>query len=474
MSTVEQESTQLRKELGLTDLVLTQIMFVVGLSWVGAAGTLGTGQIPVWLAAMVAFYVPQAIVVIYLARRFPLEGGLYQWAKLGLSDAMAFLVGWNLWLFGIVLLGLLGLQVANALAYAIGPEAAWLKGNRLFIGAVTGALLGGMLVTSILGLRIGKWFQNAGGGLLVIAFGILIALPLINLATGNPTRSYDPLTITMPAMTVYTFNIFSKLSLGALSGFEYVAVLAGETKNAQRNIALSVIIAAPIIALMFILGTSSVLAFSEPGEIDLVGPIPQAFRLGLTPFGEAAEIVILIVVLLPATRLVGQSALLFSATSRMPMVAGWDRLIPAWFSKLHPRYRTPVNSLLLIGGCACALGVANTIGVGEQEAFQVMNNAAGVFYALTYLVLFAVPLVGLARTGQRAPMWIRVSAAVGMATAVLYVGLSVIPIIDVESPLLFAVKVGGTVVAANLIGMRLYTSRRRRLARGIPAAKLRS
>jgi amino acid transporter len=216
MSTVEQESTRLRKELGLTDLVLTQIMFVVGLSWVGAAGTLGTGQIPVWLAAMVMFYVPQAVVVIYLARRFPLEGGLYQWAKLGLNEMMAFLVGWNLWIFAIVLLGLLGLSVSNALVYAIGPSAEWLKGHRVFIGAVSGVLLGGMTAISILGLRIGKWFHNAGGALLVIAFGVLILLPLINLGTGT-LPDYNPFAITMPVMTLYTFNILGKLGVGGLS-----------------------------------------------------------------------------------------------------------------------------------------------------------------------------------------------------------------------------------------------------------------
>ncbi|HMG20310.1 MAG TPA: hypothetical protein VK607_03295, partial [Kofleriaceae bacterium] len=44
MSTVEQQS-HLRQELGLTDLVLTQILYVVGLSWVGTAGKLGTSQI---------------------------------------------------------------------------------------------------------------------------------------------------------------------------------------------------------------------------------------------------------------------------------------------------------------------------------------------------------------------------------------------------------------------------------------------
>ena len=75
---VEEQSARLRKELGLTDLVLTQILYVVGLSWVGTAAKLGGSQIVFWLAAMALFYLPQAAVVVHLSRRFPLEGGLYQ------------------------------------------------------------------------------------------------------------------------------------------------------------------------------------------------------------------------------------------------------------------------------------------------------------------------------------------------------------------------------------------------------------
>src|SRR5262249_7858007 len=120
MATVEQHSLQLRKELKLTDLVLTQIMYVVGLTWVCTAAKLVASRIPCWLGAMAVFYVPQAIVVIYLSRRFPLEGGLYQWSKLGLNHGLAFLVGWNLWVYAIVQLGTEGLQVANAVIYAIG------------------------------------------------------------------------------------------------------------------------------------------------------------------------------------------------------------------------------------------------------------------------------------------------------------------------------------------------------------------
>ena len=466
MATVEQESSHLRQELGLGDLVLTQILYVVGLSWVGTAAKLGTAQIPFWLAAMAMFYVPQAIVVVHLSRRFPLEGGLYQWAKLGLGDAMAFLVGWNLWIYAIVLLGVFGLSVSNALIYAIGPSAQWLSGNRAFIGAITGVLLGGLVVTSILGLRVSKWIHNVGAVLLLLAFALLLTLPLINVARGT-LRAYHPLTVTAPALTLFNLNIFSKLAVGGLSGFEYVAVLAGETRNASRNIARSVIIAAPIIALMFILGTSAVQAITPPDQVDLVGPIPQAFRNGLGTMAAAA-ILIPFAVLSATARTIGNSSLLFTATTRMPMVAGWDRLIPAWFARLHVRYRTPVNSVLFIGACALVFAAAGMIGVGEQEAFQLLDNAAGVLYGLTYLVLFAIPIVGLARTEQRAPLWIRIVAVVGFATATLYAVLSIFPIVDVVSRLAFALKIGGVVVVANVLGIALYSRSRRRAHRVSP------
>jgi len=195
MSTVEQESKHLRQELGLTDLVLTQILYVVGLSWVGVAGKLGTSQIPFWLAAIALFYVPQAVVVVHLSRRFPLEGGLYQWAKVGLNEGIAFLLGWTLWVYAIILLGELGISVANAVVYAIGPDAQWLSGNKAFIGAMTGGLLGAIIVISILGLRISKWVHNGGGILLIVAFAVLLSLPLINVARGT-LHEYHPLAVT--------------------------------------------------------------------------------------------------------------------------------------------------------------------------------------------------------------------------------------------------------------------------------------
>ena len=456
---VEEQSTQLRKELGLGDLVLTQILYVVGLSWVGVAAKLGDQQIPFWLGAMALFYVPQALVVIHLSRRFPLEGGLYQWAKLGLNRGVAFLLGWNLWLYAIVLLGAMGMPVANAIVYAVGPRAQWLSGNKLWIGAVTGLLIGALVVSSVRGLGVGKWIHNIGGLLLMSAFALLLVAPAIGGMRGT-AREYHPLAFAPPALTLMSVNIMTKLAVGGLSGFEYIAVLAGETRDARRNIALSVIIAAPVIALMFILGTSAVLAFTPPDQVDLVGPVPQALRVGLGGSGAIAFLVPF-AILAVTSRNVANMSVIFTATTRMPMVAGWDSLMPAWFTRLHPKFRTPVNSILFIAGCSIVFAALGMTNVGEQEAFQMLDNAAGIFYGLTYLVLFGIPLFGL-RGGQgAAPIWLKVVSAAGFLTVVLYVGFTMVPIVDVVSRLAFALKIGGLVVIGNAFGIALYLRSRR-------------
>jgi glutamate:GABA antiporter len=457
---VQAESAQLKKELGLRDLVLTQILYVVGLSWVGAAAKLGPQQIPFWLGAMLTFYLPQALVVIYLSRRYPLEGGLYQWTKLGLNPLLAFMVGWNLWLYAIVLLGAFGIQVANAIVYAIGPSAQWLSGNKVYIGAVTGVLLGGLIVTTILGLRIGKWVHNTGAVLLLAAFALLLLLPVLNTLRGT-LRVYHPLAMATPAFTLFNLNVASKLAVGALSGFEYVAVLAGESRDARRTIGRSVLIAAPVIALMFILGTSAIQALVEPAKVDLVGPIPQAFRAGLGAAGSAVALLVPFAIFAVTARTIANSSVIFTATTRMPMVAGWDRLLPAWFVQLHAKYRTPVNSILFIGACALALAAVGLFKVGEQEAFQLIDNAAGIFYGLTYLVLFAIPMVGLRRQSEPVPLWLRAACVIGFAVTALYVVFTLVPIVSVVSRLAFALKIGTMVVAANAIGAAVYFRKRR-------------
>ena len=456
---VEGHSVTLKKELGLRDLVLTQIVFVVGGSWVGAAAKLGQSHLTFWLLALLLFYVPQAAVVIYLNKRMPLEGGLYQWAKFGFNEFVGFMVAWNLWLLAITVMALSGLVVTTNLSYAIGQSAAWMPGSKWFVSLLSCVLMAALMLVAIRGLAFGKWIHNAGGIIMLISYGALILLPFISLARGE-LKEYKPFAFVAPTMSILSVNIFTKMAVGALSGFEYVAILAGETRAPARTIGRSVIVAAPIIALMFILGTSSVLAFIGDRPIDLIGPVPQTLSIGFRAFGFAGAIASLAILLL-AGRSVALTSIYLAGTSRLPMVAGWDRLLPDWFTRLHRRYKTPVNSIVFVGVVTLLFTLASLIGVGEQEAFQLVDNAAVVFYGIAYLVLFAIPVVGLRELSQNAPLWLRLAAISGFAITLLAVFLTVFPIIDVKSPLIFGAKIIAVTVISNAIGTAIFAARAR-------------
>src|SRR5256714_4498512 len=457
---VESRSATLKKELGLRDLVLTQVVFVVGTVWVGFAAKLGQSQMAFWLIAIATFYLPLAAVVIYLNRLAPLEGGLYQWAKVAFGDSLAFLVAWNFWIFGILVMSGISLIIKKNIAYAIGPRANWMHENKWMTTLVCVLLITFVVAASRRGLALGKWVQNFGGAMLIITFATLVLLPFVTTSRGT-LSNYHPFSLSFPQISTYNINVCSKLAVGALSGFEYIAILAGECRAPARNISRSVMISAPIIALMFILGTGSVLAFVSPANVDLIAPIPQVLGLGFSGFGWVS-ILISITIFGVAARQIALMSIYFAGNTRLPMVAGWDNLLPAWFAKLHKRYRTPVNSILFVGAATLLFSLAPLIGVKEAEAFQFQDNAANIFYALIYMVLFAIPIVAMKRFGATAPWWLKIASSAGFLVSAIGALFTVFPIIDVQSRLLFAAKIIAVVIAANAIGAAIYAFDKKR------------
>src|SRR6266853_4218835 len=413
---VESRSSSLKKELGLRDLVLTQVVFVVGTVWVGFAAKLGQSQMAFWLIAIATFYLPLAAVVIYLNRLMPLEGGLYQWAKLAFNDFIAFMVAWNFWIFGILVMSGIGLIIKKNIAYAIGPRANWMHENKWMTTLVCVVLITSVVAASRRGLALGKWVQNFVGAMLIITVATLILMPFITASRGS-LANYHPFSLSWPQINTHNLNVCSKLAVGALSGFEYIAILAGECRTPARNISRSVWISAPLIALMFILGTASVLAFVTPDKVDLIAPIPQVLSLGFGSHGWVSTLVSLTIFGV-AARQIALMSIYFAGNTRLPMVAGWDNLLPAWFAKLHKRYRTPVNSILFVGATTLVFSLAPLIGVKEAEAFQFQDNAANVFYALIYMVLFAIPIIAMKRFGATAPWWLKAAAILGLLMSV--------------------------------------------------------
>jgi len=456
---LENNAYHLKKEMGLRDLVLAQILCVVGSSWVGVAAKLGRAHTVFWLIAISLFYLPLAAVVIYLSRKIPLEGGLYRWAQQGFGDFLGFLTAWNLLVYAVIDVPSILYSLPTDLAYLIGPSASWIPESRATAGGIIFAAALLISAFAVRGLGAAKWLHNSGSILICAAYALLLTLPLLVFLAGRPVH-YTPFPVQLPRMSWLNLAIFGQMTVGGLSGFEYVAIMAGECRGAARTIARSVWISAPIIALMFILGTSSVLAFTGGGPINLIGPIPQTFSLA---FGSGWGVgVARLGIFLLLVRAVAGASLIFTGMTRLPMTAGWDHLVPEWFARLHPRWKTPVNSILVMTAVTAVLLLLSMLGVRAQETMQLLLNASNVHYGVVYVALFALPLLGSAEFRLGIPAWLRVVSAAGLLSSAVAVLIAIYPIIGVSSRLAYASKIAGAVILSNLLGIAIYYSRKRR------------
>ena len=220
---VQAHSAVLRKELGLFDLVMAQVLLVIVLDFFGTAAKAGSSHVAFWLVAFVLFFIPLAMVVAYLNRLMPLEGGLYEWARLAFGDQIGFLVAWNLWLFVTLYVAVIGLVTTTFVAYALGPAAAWMASSRWLILTVSFALILAMMLMAALGLRVGKWLSNVGSIATLITLVVLIATPLLNRWHGT-LAAYHPLRLVMPPLCPFSSapsrsTLSSRLPMRIWDGF---------------------------------------------------------------------------------------------------------------------------------------------------------------------------------------------------------------------------------------------------------------
>jgi glutamate:GABA antiporter len=457
---VETRSEELKKELRLGDLVPSQALYIVGIQWLGTAGMLGSAHVMYWLPAVLLFYIPSGIVVIHLSREMPFEGGLYQWAKLRFGELVGFLVVLNLWATAVLIVGSMVSTFTSSIGYAVGPAGAWIVENKIITAAVSALLVSGITLTAIRGMSLAKWIHNFGGTILAALVVGMVLLAVPRWIHGDPAAA--PAALVFPAFTLLNLNIAAKMGFGAFCGLDGICIFAGEIRDPMvaRTLRRSIFVSGPLIALIYVLGTASVLAVTLPRELDLISPHTQEFARGAqgtvfaTIAGPAAALMTIIFIL-------GAASVYFNSVIRLPMVAGWDHLLPAWLSRLHPRFKTPVGSIICVAVATFSLTLFGNLGVGAQEAFQFLNNTGLICWALAYLVLFAIPLFA---SGERPRLTVRLAAASGFVMTLAYAVLSIFPVVEVKSPWSYTGKAVLLIVGINAIGAAYfrYATRKRK------------
>jgi amino acid transporter len=434
--------TELRRELGLRDLVLLNVMATLGVQWIAASAHVGPLSIVLHLSAALLFFTPSAVVVASLSRLLPGEGGFYIWTKHAFGERHAFLCGWCWWVS--VLLYLPGLLMAGAgmLSYVAGEALAI---NSRVVVPLTLAVLWVVVGANIVGLRAGKWLNNTGA-VLTYAGGavVLIAAMAAWMSSGSATAFVLTSSLDRDRLSLWAQIAF------AYTGLELGTLLGGEVRDPRRTVPRAAWISAVAVAGAYVLGTLSLMLILPPESIHPMTGLVQAASVA----GERAGAPFLggLTAVLLFAGIIGKLSTWAGGASRLPYTVGLDGAMPASFARLHPRWSTPYIALL-VQGAACSLFIVITqAGETLRAGWQALIDMAviGSFVPFVYIFLSAW------KFGLR---W---SAASGLAVTLAAILLSLVPPEGVASVWLFELKVaGGSLLIA---GAGLLLHRRRRVS----------
>ena len=426
------------RALGLWDVVFMNVVAVVGLRWVARGARTGPASVTLWVLAWIAFFVPLTAAVAELSSRYPEQGGVYAWVRRAFGAGHGFVCGWCLWVNNLFYFPSVLLFGAANFAAIGGAGWEWFGAARWY--SVVFVLAGIWIAAgiNIIGLRLGKWLQNAGSAGIWIPAGLLIGCGLFALFKFGSATSFRPHDMVPRGALLDTVGLWSAMCF-AFSGFEITSLVGQEVKNPQRTIPLGILIAGGATTVIYIVGSASVL-FAVPfsslkelsGITDAVGLVTS--RVGLTGVGALTG------ALLALNALAG-TASWTAGSARVPFAAGVDAVMPRAFARLHPRYRTPHVALVVqaLASSAIFLGSVFVTVAGRatsiQEAYDILVNLTILIYFIPYMYLFAA-LVRL-RPQSEAPadaplipigprmLWI--VAAIGFLATFIALALTFVP-----------------------------------------------
>ena len=443
--------TGLPRAMRLRDVVLFNITAIVGLRWLTTAGRIGPSSLALWALAMVIFFLPSALAVRELTDVDPREGGIYRWVTRAFGPRHGFVAGWGYWVNNLVYYPSLLLTSAAMAAYVGGPGFVHLADSKWFIAGFSLGNLWIALGLNLIGLRVGKWVQNLGAYGTWLPAAIFIALAVWSLASRGSATALTAHALLPAHLDLSLLSLFATMTF-AFAGLELAPTLGDEIEDAAATLRRGIVLSGIGIVAMYVVGTAAMLVALPAETVSVTNGMPQATaaltgRLGSAWLAPAAAVV---AALLTLGNLGGVGAWI-AGTARIPFVAGVDRVLPAAFGKVHPRWQTPHVALLVQGGVATLFILAGLVGSTVRDAYLALVDTTIVLFFIPYLYMFGAYL-RLQR--RRTPLSVA-AGWVGLGAVLLSIALAFVPAADVASPAAFEAKVLGGVIGFMALGVLL-------------------
>ncbi|MGB9591171.1 MAG: APC family permease, partial [Candidatus Kryptoniota bacterium] len=452
--------TNLLKELNLRDIVLFNVVAIVGIRWISLAAATGPSSISLWVLALLLFFIPQSVAVIHLSRKYPLEGGIYEWAKIEFGEFHGFVAGWCYWANNLVYYPSLLISVAAIAAFII-PGTSSLADNKTFIAVVTALLLWVAIGANVIGVRIGKWVQNIGAAGTFGPIAVLAVLAIIIVTDGKSATSFT-LANVLPAKLDYgTISFWSSMCF-ALAGLELAAVMSGEIIDANRTIPRATYLSGIAIVFVYLAGTVSLLVGLQSKDVNLVTGLVQSIHVlevktGLNYLANISAALIVIAG-------IGGAGAWLSGSARILFVTGIDNYLPDYFARIHPKWKTPYVAIIFQGIIATLFLFMSFVDATTQQAYLVLVDATIIVYFIPYIYIFGAAAKLFRRqiaidSNGRKSLKMRIlfgMSSMGLLTTMLAIIFALFPPEAGGNPTLFFVKTFGGSLAFLAVGILIY------------------
>lgn len=387
VSSILKESDQpehaLKRTLNVVHITAMGIGAIVGtgifvLTGVAAALYAGPGLI---LSFVVAGIISGLAALCYaeFASVVPIAGSAYTYSYATLGELIAWIIGWDLILEYAVgaaavsigwsgyltdLLKVIGIVIPKAFTASPFSGGVVNLPAVIIILLITALLIRGTSESSTVNSII------VAIKVAVVLFFLVVGFGHINPANWSPFLPFGPGGILHGASIIFFAYI----------GFDQVSTAAEEAKNPSRDLPLGIIFSLVICTLLYILVTAVLTGLVPYTQLDVASPVSHALiLLGMNTAGSiisVGAICGLTTVLL--VLLFGQSRVFFSMSR--------DGLLPPLFSQVHPRFRTPHISTLLVGVVVALVAGFTPIDV-VAELTNIGTLAAFVLVSLGVLIL---------------------------------------------------------------------------------------
>jgi APA family basic amino acid/polyamine antiporter len=407
ISDTEETDHQLRKELGAVQLTVFGVGVVIGTGiFVLTGEAAGEKAGPAVALSFVFSGLACALAALCYAEfasTVPVAGSAYTFSYASLGELVAWIIGWDLILELALGASTVAVGWSTYFADVMGqagidiPEWAYGDKHNLVAAAIVLVLTG----VIVMGIKISSQvnFVFVTIKVAIVLFVIIAGLFFIKTANwspfippsgsepasgGEPTASLlQDLGFAPGAFGVSGIFTGAALVFFAYIGFDVVATAAEETKKPQRDMPIGILASLAICTTLYVAVSLVVTGMVKYDEISVEAPLAEAFRtVGHPNFATVISVGALIgLTTVMMILMLGQSRVFF-AMSR-------DRLLPPVFSRVSPRFGTPVRTTLLTGA---AVAVLSTL-VPLTELAELVN--IGTLFAF---VLVAIGVLVLRRT----------------------------------------------------------------------------